>query len=95
MGVGGGRSCLPFGVSTWVCVQAFEASGPAGCWRWSSGRVFPPFVRLCCSALGALLANMALFRAFKAFLEGFMVVVWVYCFGVLCVACVVFVRVWS
>ena len=27
-------------------VQAFEASGPAGGWLVSSGRVFPPFVRL-------------------------------------------------
>ena len=37
------------------------------CLRLSSGRVFPPFVRLSCFALGALLANMALFRIFRAF----------------------------
>ena len=33
------------GVHRVQVVQGFEASGPAGCWRLSSGRVFPPFVR--------------------------------------------------
>ena len=51
---------------------------------WSSGRVFPPFCPLYCSALGALLANVALFRVLRGFLEGFMGFVWVclvWCFA--------------
>ena len=60
---------------------------------WSSGRVFPPFVRLSCFALGALLANMALFRVFRVFLALFVGFVWVYVVLVLCVACVAFVCV--
>ena len=60
---------------------------------WSSGGVFPSFCPLCCSSLGALSANMALFRILRAFLEGFMGFVWV-CIGqVLCVACGAFVCV--
>ena len=51
---------------------------------------FCPLYRL---ALGALLANMALFRVFRAFLAGFGVLVWVCVACVLCVACVAFVRV--
>ena len=43
--------------------------------------------------LVVLLANMALFRVLRAFLEGFMVGVWV-CVGlVVCVDCGAFVRV--
>ena len=53
------------------------------------------FCLLSRSSLGALLANMALFRVLKAFLARFMVVVWVCVVLVLCVACVAFVRVWS
>ena len=46
-------------------------------------------------ACGAFPLNMALFRVLRAFLEGFMGFVWV-CVGlVVCVACGVFVRVWS
>ena len=73
----------------------FGDSGPAGGWLWSSGRVFLSFCPLFCLALGGLLANMPLFRVLRAFLGGFMVLVWV-CVGcVLCVDCVAFVRVWS
>ena len=76
-------------------VQAFEAQDLPDGWRWSSGRVFPAFCPLSCFALGALLANMPLFRVLRAFLEGFVGFVWV-CVGcVLCVACGAFVRVWS
>ena len=53
------------------------------------------FCPLRCFALGAFLLNMALFRVFKAFLEGFMGFVWVCLSCVLFVACVAFVRVWS
>ena len=49
--------------------------------------VFPAFY---CFALGALLANMPLFRVFRAFLEGFMGFVWVCLVLVLFVACVGF-----
>ena len=86
--------CLPFGVSTGPeVVGAFEASGPAGCWLWSSGGVFPAFWSLCCFALGALLANMALFRIFRAFLGGFPCWMWVCIASMLCVACGAFVCV--
>ena len=44
-------------------------------------------------ALGALLADMALFRVLRAFLEGFVVFVWVCVVLVLCLACGVFVCV--
>ena len=54
--------------------------------------VFPAFYRF---ALGALLVNMALFRVFRGFLEGFILFVWVCAGWVVCVACVAFVRVWS
>ena len=46
-------------------------------------------------ALGALLANMVLFRVFRAFLAGFPCWMWVCIACVLCVACGAFVRVWS
>ena len=71
------------------------AAGPAEGWLWSSGRVLPAFCPLCCFALGALLANMALFSVLRGFLAWFGVVVWVCVVLVLCVACVAFVRVWS
>lgn len=75
--------------------QGFEASGPAGCWRWSSGGVFRPFCPLSRFACGALLANMALFRILGRFLAGFSCSVWVCLAWVLCVACVAFVCVYS
>ena len=59
---------------------------------WSCVPSFCPLSRF---ALGALLANMALFRVFGAFLAGFGRFGWVYVVLVLCVACVAFVRVWS
>lgn len=46
-----------------------------------------------CSSLGALALNMALFRVFRAFLGGFICLVWVYVGCVLCVACGAFVCV--
>ena len=55
----------------------------------------PSFCPLYCLVFGWLLANVALFRVFRAFLEGFMVFVWVCVVLVLCVACGAFVRVWS
>ena len=75
--------------------RLFEAQELPECRLVSSGRVFHAFYLLFCFALGALIANMALFRVLRAFLEGFMVRVYI-CMGlVLCVACVAFVRVWS
>ena len=61
--------------------------------RWSSGGVFRPFCPLCCSSLGALLANMALFRVLGAFLARFVAFVWVGIACVPCVACGAFVCV--
>ena len=55
--------------------------------------VFPTFWSLCCFALVALLANMALFRILRRFLAWFGVFVWVCVASVLCVACVAFVCV--
>ena len=53
----------------------------------------PSFCPLCCFALVASLANMALFRVLRAFPAGFGVLVWV-CIGWgLCVACGAFVCV--
>ena len=74
-------------------VQAFEGSGPAGGWLWSSCRVFRCFCPLSRFALGALPLNMALFRVLRGFLEGFGVFVWVCIGSVLCVACGAFVCV--
>ena len=97
MGAGGGRSCLPFGVSTCAGLQAFEVfrtylnagSGPLVV-------QLPPessFCLLCCFARGALPLNMALFRVLRGFLGGFMGLVWVCVVLVVCVACVAFVCV--
>ena len=55
----------------------------------------PCFCPLYCFALGVLVLNVALFRVFRAFLEGFMGFAWVCLVLVLFVACVAFVRVWS
>lgn len=46
------------------------------------------FCPLYCFACGGLLANVALFRVFRAFLEGFMGFVWVCVVLALCVDCV-------
>ena len=53
----------------------------------------PSFCPLSCFVLGASLANVALFRAFRAFLARSWVFVWVCVVLVLCVVCVAFVRV--
>ena len=82
-------------VHWWQVVRLFVASGPARrlalvlWWR------IPFFCPLSRFVFGALLANMALFRVFRAFLEGFGRFVCVCVVLVLCVACVAFVRVWS
>ena len=58
-------------------------SGPAGPVigrLWSSGGALHAFCPLYCIALVASLANMALFRVLKAFLEGFGVRMYV-CMG--------------
>ena len=73
-------------------------SGPAGPvigWLWSSGGASHAFCPLVCIVLVVSLANMALFRVLRGFLEGFGV--WMYvCVGLgFCVDCGVFVRVWS
>ena len=76
----------------YVC-RLFMASGPACCLAlvlWSCASSFCP---LCCSSLGALLANVALFRVFRAFLARFMGFVWVCVVLVRCVACGAFVCV--
>ena len=70
-------------------------SGPAGRLAlvlWSCVPLFCPLSRF---VLGALSLNVALFRVFRGFLEGFMGFVWVCLACVLFVACVAFVRVWS
>ena len=59
-------------------VQAFEASGPAGGWLWSSGGALPPFLRFTALLFVVLLANMALFRVLRGFLEGFGVRMYIY-----------------
>ena len=53
----------------------------------------PAFCPLFRFALGALFANMALFRVLRAFLGGFVGFVWVCVACVLCVACGAFVCV--
>ena len=76
-------------------VGIFGVSGPTkrlALVLWSCVPSFCPLSRF---VLGALLANMALFRILRAFLARFGVVVWV-CVGcVLCVACGAFVCVCS
>ena len=52
-------------------VPAFEDSGPAGGWLWSSGSALHAFCPLYCFVLVVSLANMALFRVLRGFLEGF------------------------
>ena len=53
----------------------------------------PSFCPLCCFVLGALLANMALLRVLRGFLEGFPCWMYVCIALMLCVACVAFVCV--
>lgn len=78
----------------WVqVVLGAGASGPARCWRWSSGGALPAVWSLSRFALVGLLANMALFRILGAFLAGFICLVWVCIALVLCVACMAFVCV--
>ena len=60
VGAGCGSACLHFGVSTGAGGQAFGGC-PLLSWRVPS---FCPFL---CLALGALLANMALFRILRGF----------------------------
>lgn len=73
--------------------QCFEDSGPVIGWLWSSGGVFLAFCPFVCFMLVVSLANMALFRVLRGFLEGFRVQMYV-CMGlVLCVDCVAFVCV--
>ena len=90
---GGGRlACLlacPL-VQRWA---GFRDSGPAGGWLWPSGGVFPDFRPPSCLVLGALLANMALFRVLRGFSEGFPCWMWVCIASMLCVACGAFVCV--
>ena len=71
------------------------ASGPACCLALVLWSCVPSFCPLSRFVLGVLLANMALFRVFRAFLARFGAFVWVCVALVLCVACVAFVRVWS
>ena len=88
-------ACL---LSSCPLVQAFEASGPAGGWLWSSGGVFPPFRPLSRFALGALPTNVALFRVLRGFLARFVGFrVGLCCLGALRGLCGLcgFVRVWS
>lgn len=82
---------LHFGVSTGAGVQAL-CTILLTLAKMNGVHSFCP---LSCFMLGTLALNMALFRVFRGFLEGFMGFVWVCVACVLCVACVGFVRVWS
>lgn len=62
-------------------------------WLVSSGGALPAFCPLVCFVLVVSLANMALIRVLRGFLEGFGVRMYV-CVGLgFCVDCGVFVRV--
>ena len=76
-------------------MQAFEDAGPAGRLALVLWSCVPSFSPLFCFVFGALSLNVALFRVFRGFLEGFGAFVWVCVVLVVCVACVAFVRVWS
>ena len=82
-------------VHWWQVCRLFVASGPVRRLALVLWWCVPSFCPPSRFVFGALLANMALFRVFRAFLEGFGRFVWVYVACVLCVACVAFVRVWS
>ena len=79
----------------WWCppVAGGQGSGPAGCWRWSSGGALPAFCPLCCFACGAMPLKYAFIRILGRFLAGFYCSVWVCIALVLCVACRAFVCV--
>ena len=85
--------CLPFGVPTGAGGRGFEASGPAGGWLWSSGRVFRCFCPLSRFVFGALPLKYAFIRVLRGFLARFVGFVWVCVACVLCVACGAFVCV--
>ena len=97
MGAGGGAggavlACLLACPLVHDC-RLFGASGPAGVFALVLLWCVPSFCPLSRSSLGALLANMAPFRVFRGFLEGFMGFVWVCAGLVICVACGAFVCV--
>ena len=81
-----------FIVSTWGRLSRLRTCRRLALVLWWRVPCFRPLSRF---ALGALLANMALFRVFRAFLARFGRFVWVYVVLVRCVACGAFVRVWS
>ena len=78
----------------WLQVyRLFGASGPAGTLAFVLWWCAPSFCLLYCFVVGALSLNMALFRVFRAFLEGFPCWMYVCIARVLCVACGAFVCV--
>ena len=88
------RLCLAvFIVSTCAGAPALCGSGPAGCCSGPLVVCSTAFCPLCCSSLAALSANMALSRVLKAFLGGFVGLVWVCVVLALCVVCGAFVCV--
>ena len=60
--------------------RGFRGSGPAGGWLWSSGGVFPAFWSLYCFAFVGLPLKYAFIRVLRAFLEGFVVRMYI-CMG--------------
>ena len=80
--------------SAWLLSSCPLVAGVPALWGLSSlwWRV-PSFCSSYRFASGAALANVALFRVFRAFLAGFERFVWVYVACVLCVACGAFVCV--
>ena len=68
-------------------MPALWGSGPARTLALVLWSCVPSFCPLCCSSLGALSTNMALFRILRAFLAWFMGFAWVCVVLVLCVAC--------
>lgn len=90
VGAGCGSACLPFIVSTcgkWSRNSCYFADVSKIGQDTARCSAFYPLSRF---VLVVSLANMALFRVFGAFLEGFMCLVWVCVACVLCVACVAF-----
>lgn len=67
VGAGCGSACLPFGVSACVGVQALDAI----LLTLAKMDGIPSFCPLSRFALGALIANVALFRVLRGFLGGF------------------------
>ena len=95
VGAGCGSACLLFDVSAGadVCRRS-GLSSLSGVVR-SSGGVFPAFLPALLLYACLVACKYGSIWLFKAFLAGFMALVWVYVVLVLCVACVAFVRVWS